>query len=591
MTAVVGLVRFVRASDGGHGLPSWRFVVLAAGVVAMGMLLVWRLLTLQVLEPDRYVRHGENQRIRSAELAAERGAIVDRNGIELAVSSPRPSVYADPRLVIDPRGTAEAIAAVVGGDIDVDALERRLANPDAKFAWMARQLDETAAADVMALQLPGLYVTEEQARLAPSGDTVARALLGRTDIDGVGLSGLEYQYDGTLTGTEGQIVVERGLVAGAGKPVTIPDGKYELITPVAGDSVVLTIDRTVQFEVEKLLEAHVVEAGAASGTVVVSRPRTGEILAMATVVRADNGVVSVAGAGDNRAVNWIVEPGSISKPLALAALIEEGLASPNTTVEVTDEIEIYDRVFTDEIRHETSVLSAAEVLESSSNVGMALLSNRLGKEGMHRYLSQFGIGSPTLLDFPGESAGILHEVETWSGVSLPSAAIGYGFAATPLQMLRAYNVFANGGTLVEPHLVTGIRRADGEFDVLSPREGRRVLSEPTVATMSALLAGVVENGTGQLASIPGYEIAGKTGTARIAQPGGGYEDENGDVHLLTSFAGYLPAAAPELSVIVMIEDPAGDASGGRLAAPLFGEVSNFALQHFRIPPAAAVSDG
>lgn len=586
MTAVAGFVQFVRGPTP-NGLSGWRFLFLGAVMTVVAGLMIWRLVSLQVLDPERYVRHGESQRIRSASLAAERGAIVDRNGVELAVSSPRPSISADPRLVLDPEGTAVAIASITGGD--VAQLTRRLSNPESKFAWMARQLDDESAAAIMELGLAGIYQLTEQARLTPSGSAVGRAIIGRTDVDGEGLSGLELQYDDVLTGESGQIVVERGLVSGDGEAVTIPDGKYELISPSAGDSLVLTIDRTVQFEVENLLESHVVAAGAESGTVVVSRPSTGEVLAMATVVRSDNGVVSVS--GENRAVTRIVEPGSISKPLALAALIEEGLATPATQVQVTDEVEIYDAVFTDEIRHESDVLTAAQVLESSSNVGMALLSDRLGKQKMHDYLAEFGIGEPTALDFPGESTGILHDVKLWSGVSLPSAAIGYGFAATPLQMLRAYNVFANGGVLVEPHVVSGILGEDGEFSILSPRDGRQVLSEGTAQTMRSLLAGVVENGTGQLASIPGYEIAGKTGTARIAQPSGGYEDENGNVHLLTSFAGFLPAASPELSVIVVIEDPAGNASGGRLAAPLFGEVSNFALQHFRIPPASAVSNG
>ena len=586
MTAVTGFVQFVRGPTP-NGLSGWRFLFLGAALFAVAGLMVWRLVTLQVLEPERYVRHGESQRIRSASLAAARGAIVDRNGVELAVSSPRPSISADPRLVLDPAGTAAAIASITGGD--VDQLNRRLSNPDAKFAWMARQLDEETAAAVMDLDLPGIYERTEQARLTPSGSSVGRAIIGRTDIDGTGLSGLELQYDDVLAGEAGQIVVERGLVTGAGEALTIPDGRYELIAPSAGDSLVLTIDRTVQFEVENLLESHVVAAGAESGTVIVSRPKTGEILAMATVARSENGVVAVS--GENRALTRIVEPGSISKPLALAALIEENLATPDTQIQVTDEVEIYDAVFTDEIRHESGVLTAAQVLESSSNVGMALLSDRLGKQKMHDYLTEFGIGRPTILDFPGESNGILHDVSDWSGVSLPSAAIGYGFAATPLQMLRAYNVFANNGVLVEPHVVSGVQAPDGEFSILSPREGRPVLSEETARTITSILAGVVENGTGQLASIPGYEIAGKTGTARIAQPNGGYEDENGNVHLLTSFAGYLPAASPELSVIVVIEDPAGDASGGRLAAPLFGEVSNFALQHFRIPPASDVRSG
>ena len=581
MTAVVNLLRLPARS----GFAGVRLAGMALIMVALGAVMMWRLVSLQVLEPERFLEYGESQRVTTQSLAAERGAIVDRNGVELAVSSPRQSIWADPRLILDPQATAASIVAIAGGD--QDQLARRLSNEDAKFAWMARQLDDETAAAVLSLELPGIYPIEEQARLTPAGGDVARGILGRTDIDGIGTSGLEAQYDETLTGEAGRAVVERGLATGGGRAVTIPDGEFELISPEAGDSLVLTLDRTVQFEVEKLLEQTVADAGAESGSVIVSRTATGEILAMANVRRFDDDTVGVT--GENRALTWIAEPGSISKPLAVAALLEENLITPETTVEVTDSLEIYDVEYVDSVRTEQDVLNTGEVLAASSNVGVALLMDRIEESTFHGYLQDFGLGRPTSLEFPGESSGILHDVDDWTGVSKTQIAIGYEYAATPLQMLRAYNVFANDGLLVEPHVVAGIRAADGEFDIVSPREQTRVLSEETAQEMSALLAGVVsEGGTGVLASVPGYEIAGKTGTAFIAQPNGRYEDDNGDVHLLTSFAGFLPASAPELSIIAMIEDPAGDASGGRLAAPLFGEISNFALQHFRIPPVDAV---
>jgi cell division protein FtsI (penicillin-binding protein 3) len=591
MTAISGLVHLVR-SPPRNGYSGWRFAALALMIGALGGIMIWRLVSLQVLHPERYVEHGENQRIRSAPLAAERGSIVDRNNVELVVSSPRQSIWADPRLITDPAAAAAAIVAAAGEDAagDVELLTRRLSNETAKFAWMARQLDDETTQAILDLELNGIYTIAEQARLTPSGSDVAQAILGRTDVDGVGVSGLEFQYDEVLTGEAGRVVVERGLVSGAGQALTIPNGRYELVTPTKGTSLILTLDRTIQFEVESLLIDHVARSGAASGTVVMSRPATGEILAMATVVRGDDGVVSVSATGDNRAVTSFIEPGSISKPLAIGALLEEGLATLDTQVEVADQLEVYDRVFTDSVRHQTEMMTVAQILENSSNVGTALLSERLGTDKMHHYLQSFGIGSSTGLGLPGETEGILHPADEWSGVALSSAAIGYGYAATPLQMLRAYNVYANDGLLVEPHLVSGLVGADGDLQILSPREDRRVVSEQTADTMTTLLAGVVSDGTGQLASVPGYEIAGKTGTARIAQPGGGYEDENGDVHLLTSFAGFLPASAPELSIIVVIEDPAEESSGGRLAAPLFGEISNFALQHLRIPPAASIRE-
>ena len=527
-------------------------LVLGLAVVGIGGLMIYRLVSLQVLDPERYVEHGESQRIRTAALAAERGSIVDRNGLELAVSTPRESIWADPRLVltgdVGAAETARQIVAVAGGDSG--QLTTRLSNEDAKFAWMARQLADDVAEAVLALELPGIYATEEQTRITPSGSDVARGILGRTDVDGIGLSGLEAQYDEYLTGEPGRIVVERGLATGGAQAVTIPDGEYELISPTAGDSLVLTLDRTVQFEVENLLTQTVAESGAISGTAIVSRTATGEILAMSTVAR--NGDDEVVVSGENKAVTWIVEPGSISKPIAIAALIEEDLISSTTTVEVTDELEIYDLVVTDSVRTDQNIMTTADVLRNSSNVGVALLVDRIGDETFHQYLSDFGLGTRTELDFPGESSGILHPEDEWSGISRTQAAIGYGYAATPLQMLRSYNVFANDGVLVEPHLVAGIQSADGDLDIISPREGRRVISEDTAREVTSLLAGVVsEGGTGELASVPGYQIAGKTGTALIAQ-GNGYRDEFGEVHLLTSFAGFLPAGDPELSILSLI---------------------------------------
>lgn len=579
--AMIDLVRLPPRS----GFSGRRIGIIALAIAGMGVVMIWRLVSLQVLEPEAYVEHGENQRIRTAELAAERGAIVDRNGVELVVSSPRQSIWADPRLVDfgAESETAAQIAALTGAD--PEQLTRRLtADGEVKFAWMARQLDDKTAAEVLALGLPGIYSIEEQARLTPSGGNVARGILGSTDIDGNGVSGLESQYHETLTGDSGRIVVERGLAG-----VTIPDGRYELVSPEAGDSLVLTLDRTVQFEVEKLLEQTVAESGAKSGTVIVSKTATGEILAMSTVARGNDGIIQVS--GENKAVTWIVEPGSISKPIAIGALLEEDLISADTTVEVTDELALYDVQFADEVRHDQDTMTTGQVLANSSNVGVALLIDRITDEKFYDYMVDFGIGSPTALDFPGESSGILHDLDDWSGVSKPFAGIGYGYSATPLQMLRAYNVFANDGVLVEPHVVAQVRSSEGEFEIKSPRDGRRVVSSETAREMSALLAGVVaEGGTGELASVPGYQIAGKTGTARMLQPNGTYFDEDGDVRLLTSFAGYLPAGNPELSIMVMIEEPEGDASGGRIAAPLFGEISNFALAHLRIPPAAALAD-
>ena len=383
--AMIDLIRLPSPS----GFGGRRVAILAATMVAVGAIVIWRLVSLQVLDPERFVEHGENQRIRTATLAPERGAIFDRNGVELVISSERQSIWADPRLIEDPAVAATQIAAITGDDVD-QLTSRLSAGEDAKFRWMARQIDDTTAAAVLNLDLRGIYTIEEQARLTPSGGNVGLGIVGRTDIDGNGLSGLESQYDEVLKGEEGRLVVERGLPTAGTRGVTIPDGRYELVSPTPGDSLVLTIDRTVQFEVEKLLEQTVAESGAKSGTVIVSRTSTGEILAMSTVSRGNDGIISVS--GENKAVTWVVEPGSISKPIAIGALLEEGLITDQTTVEVTDELEVYDVAFTDEVRHDQDTLTTGQVLANSSNVGVALLVERIDDGTFYDYLAELDSG-------------------------------------------------------------------------------------------------------------------------------------------------------------------------------------------------------
>jgi len=561
---------------------------LTAAVVVMLViagLLGWRLVDIQVAHPDRYLEHGRTQRLVSDQIPAERGAILDRNGLLLAGSVVRSSVTANPRLVEDPRATARQLAPVLGVPMSelVERLER-----DSFFAFLARQVDEATAEQVADLGLAGIFLEEELARTNPGGDHYARALLGRTDLDSVGVSGLEAQYEDILTGDPGDYLFER-----ATNGSLIPSGQNEMTPAVAGNSLVLSLDQTLQFKTEQVLVQHVSETGAAGGVVVLLDNTTGDVLSMATVTRdADDNVVP---SSNNRALTWAYEPGSIAKPLTFAGVLEAGVAGIHNYLDVPDSLPVYDATFTDVDPHPPATWNMVDILQKSSNIGTIMWAQQLGAERLIDTLSAFGLGEPSALDFPGETAGQLNGVDhpLWSGTSLPTIAIGQGVSVTPLQMAEAYATIANGGMHVPARLVNGVQDPSGGFAAMEHGEPERVISESTAAELTEMLTAVVADGTGFNAAIPGYQTAGKTGTAWKPQPGGGYQDAAGNRHLVASFAGFLPADDPAITIVVVIDEPSGDrSSGGKAAAPVFADLSRYALLHLRIPPSTetAVSD-
>ena len=549
-----------------------RLVFVAGLLLIAAALLVWRLAVVQIAEPDRFLAYGESQRIRSVAITATRGAIVDRNGVDLALSLPLPSLVANPQVVEDPRQVARLLASVL--DEDVDFLEGRLSG-DGQFAWLGRHLDPAVAAEVVDLELPGVRILEERARVRP-GERSALGVLGRTNIDSVGISGLELVYDGLLSGVHGRKIVERDL-----RGASIPGGEYNVEPPSHGRTLVLTIDRALQFEAERLLFEGVERAGGQSGILVAMDPATGQVLASATVVRGDDGEIRAS--GEHRAVTWTYEPGSIVKPLTFSAVLDAAVASPDTVREVPGRIEVHDATFRDAPLHDPVDLSVADVLRRSSNVGTIMWATDLGREALHAKFREFGLGRVSALDFPGESGGSLLTLSGWSGTSLPTIAIGQGVSTTPMQMLTAYATLANAGIRPAPTLVLGTRDDEGMFE--PRRAGRTTTVIPsTVATeVVAMMEGVVESGTGTRAAVPGYRVAGKTGTAWKTRPEGGYGSE-GDRDYVASFAGFLPADDPRLVVLVVVDEPSlAHYSGGRAAAPIFSEFAQFAVRRLRIP--------
>lgn len=554
-----------------------RLAALGTVFVIMAGLMVYRMVELQVRQPESYVAFGESQRVHEVELPGRRGDLLDRNGEKLAFSIPQRTVWADPRLVVDPQATAAALAPVL--DLDESFLVERLTT-DAAFVYLARQIDDESAEAVAALDLDGVAFLDEPRRFNPSAP-LAAGVVGVVGVDHVGLSGLEKQYDELLAGVPGLTRLE-----------TAPDGRTiataaQSETPAErGADLTLSIDRPLQYEVERMLRATVVDMAAQGGVVVAMKPSTGEILAMASVARDDEGAVVVT--DDNRAVTWAFEPGSITKPLTFAAVLEEGIATPDSIREVPSTYQLYDSEFSDSSPHPTERWSVTDILVKSSNIGTMLWAMDLGPTLVDQYLRSFGFGTTTDLDFVGESSGVMLDVDQWSGTSIATIPIGQGISVTPVQMLSALNVIANGGLYVPPRLVLDATDGEGEPVEIDAGATRRVVSERTARQLRAMMAGVVERGTGQQAEVAGYTVAGKTGTAWIPQPGGGYVDGAGNYHYMASFAGFLPAESPEVSILVTLEEPSNQIYGGYAAAPLFADIAEYAMRHFQIPPAGEV---
>ena len=554
--------------------------VWTAGALFVGVAVwfAWRLIGLQVLDDgQKYQDFAKNERMDQIVLPAGRGAIVDRNDIDLVLTVPAKTITADPSEIEDPLKAARELSLIL--DTELELLEQRLSQSDRRFSYLQRQVSEEVAEEVSRLQIKGISVIDEVARIRP-GEELALNLLGRTDIDGNGISGVEKAYDSFLIGSSGLMEVEKGVGG-----LTIPGGRNEIISSSQhGHTLVLTIDRSVQFAAERILIDGVVATNAQGGTLVAMRPSTGEIIASATVSRNTDGLVEVS--SDNRAVTWAYEPGSIMKPLTFAGVIEEKVGAPSSVMEIPNAIEIWEEAFIDSFAHETEEWSIAEILKRSSNVGTIMWAQELGEKRLYERLASFGLGQVTGLELPGETRGSLLGQSQWSGTSLPTIAIGQGVAVTPMQMLVAYSAIANEGRRPAPSLVLGARDSSGLFEIMNSESPERIFSTETSDLLIEMMEGVVVEGTGTEAQVPGYRVAGKTGTAWKPLADGGYGDETGEQKYVASFAGFLPADDPELSIIVVIDEPVAPYSGGKAAAPVFAEFAQFAVRQLRIPSEA-----
>ncbi|HEV7536989.1 MAG TPA: penicillin-binding protein 2, partial [Acidimicrobiia bacterium] len=484
-------------------------VVLSLGLSAV----ILRLTQVQAVSAAQYEKLGNNQRIRKITLAAERGAIFDRNGVDLALSVNQQTVWANPKVVTDPAGYAAKLAPILG--IDAKTLADRLGQKSHAFVYLARKVDDPTAEAVKKLNLQGVDFVPESKRFYPSG-TLAAPVLGNVGIDNDGLGGLEVQYDKQLAGKPGQLTVEQDPDGRR-----IPQGYNRLDPAQRGSDLVLSIDQSLQYELERSLVDAVGAATAKGGLAIVEDTRTGSILAMANVTGDGGGQARPSGANEhNRAITDVYEPGSTNKVITISGAIEDGLVTPETRLTVPDKLPMADAVFSDHEPHPPINWSVTDILVNSSNVGTIMVGEKLGKVRLDHYLRDFGFGKKTNVGFPGEPAGLLLDPDHWYVTSMGTVPIGNGLAVSPLQMLQVYVALANGGMYKAPKLVDATIDGDGARQPVDAEVPHRVISQATAQKLVTMLAQNVLSGTGTNAAVPGYAAAGKTGTARKPAEGG-----------------------------------------------------------------------
>ncbi len=547
-----------------------RIGVLAAAFLILLGAALGRAAWLQIVKGPEYAAMAVRQHRETVVVPAARGTIVDRNGQPLALGRLATTVYANPRQVDDARDLTLAAGKLLGND--PAELYPLLTDRSRGFVYVARKADPRQAEKLEKLDFAGLGFYPEELRFYPQGP-VAAQILGYAGLDNEGLEGLERSLEDTLSGTPGSQTVVKDPF---GRALDVVETKPE--TP--GKDVRLTLDRQIQANAEEVLAETVRRWGAKSATAVVMDPRTGEILGMATAPRfnANRFPKTRADRRRNRAVTDTYEPGSTFKLVTVAAGLQEGIVNPRSAFRLPPTLRVADRTIGEAHSRGTQRMTVREIVEYSSNIGTITIAQRLGEGRLASWIDRFGFGKTTGIDFPGESPGFALPLEEWSGSTIGTVPIGHGIAVTPVQMARAYSVIANGGRLVRPRLID---RIDGQ-DVLAGG-GRRVVSKAVADQMLDMLRGVVVEGTGTAAAIPGYTVAGKTGTAAKIDPDGTYSTSR----YVASFAGLVPASKPELVVMVIVDEPRGGYYGGTVAAPAFREIARFNLQHLEIPPDAA----
>ena len=529
---------------------------------------------LQAVRAQSLSTLAQTQHRETVTLPARRGTIYDERGYQLAIAEEATTVYADPKQVRDPRAVAVAAASDLG--VDPNTLYQRLQDRSRDFIYVLRQADPDAAAHLRHRHLGGLGFYPEERCVYPQR-SIAAQVLGYAGVDNNGLAGIELGLNRLLSGHSGKQTIVKDPF---GQVIDVLNATRER----PGRDVWLTLDHTLQATVESRLRQAVHDWKAKDATAIVLNPRNGAVLAMANAPTYDaNRFPSTWPPHErNQTVESTYEPGSTFKVVTVSGALSDGVVSPSSSFWLPPAIQVADRVIHEAEPRPAESLTVAQILAHSSNVGAIRIAELLGKDRLARWITRFGFGHKTGIDFPAESAGIVLPPDRWSGSTIGNVPIGHGVAVTPIQMADAYAAIANHGILVSPHLIDHVA---GAQPVRTKR--RRILSRHVAAQVAQMLRDVVLEGTGTRATVPGYEVAGKTGTAAKTLPQGGYSDTK----YVASFVGFVPATAPRFVILVTVDEPQGSIFGGDVAAPVFQEIAKFALQYYGVPPDARPHGG
>lgn len=546
-----------------------RIQIIVAFVLVMLIVVTTKVVGLQTAGGDAMRAEATNQWTRTTTVIADRGTIFDRNGEELAVSIPAATISINPKLVDNEEATLNMLATML--NLNVEEQQRlydEMVRKEKGFVYVRRQIDADLGDQIAALQLSGVNVDAEPTRLLPGGDT-GRSVIGRTDIDGIGIAGLELQYDGILSGQNGSVTRQ---VAPGGRSIAGSENGIEGAVP--GDDLILTIDRSIQFTCEQALLERVENTSSKAGTCIVMDAQSGELYAMASVKRdTESNEVRIT-SGNHAAVD-AYEPGSVAKVITIAAGLETGVVGPNTVFNVPWRAQYGDDFLRDSHEHPDEDMTVRQILVDSSNIGTIKVQEEVQLRRHWDFMRAFGLGERTALDFPNESAGIFKEWNDLHGSEKYTVSYGQGLASTPIQLISAVNAIANDGLYVAPKLVRGFVGDDGDISPTVPSATQEVISPNAAEVMQSIMTDVVCSGTATRAQVSSFNVAGKTGTGLKAQPNGGYEDEFGVRSYYASFVGFFPAEDPQITVLISIDEPpAGTINrfGGTAAAPVFARL-------------------
>jgi cell division protein FtsI (penicillin-binding protein 3)/stage V sporulation protein D (sporulation-specific penicillin-binding protein) len=542
-------------------------LILAAFVVVFGVALS-RAAWLQVVHAATYGKQAQRMHEETMVTPAGRGSILDRTGVQLAIGEQDTTIYADPHMVTDARGIALAAEHLLGAD--ANKLYPQLLRKDTRFVYVARFADPKVANVFLAKHFTGVNSYPEERRAYPQ-NTVAAPVIGYAGTDNRGLGGLELEYDRKLAGRPGRQTIIRDAT---GQAIDTLNSTPER----QGQNLFTTIDSRIQANAESVLRQTVTQFRATSASAIVLDPRTGAILAMAQapVYDANNAQDVPYATQRNRAVTDTYEPGSTFKLVTIAGALSQKIVTPSTKFRLPYSIHVADRVIHDAEDRPTEWLSTSQILSHSSNVGAVTIAEKLGSASLMNWIEKFGYGKKTGIDFPGESPGFVLPLEKWYGSTIGNVPIGQGISVTPIQMAAAYGAIANGGVWVQPHLV---ERVGGQM--YHDFKRRRVVTPAVDNVLKKMLTGVVDEhgATGNEAAIPGYTVAGKTGTAQVPGPHGYAAGK-----YVASFVGMVPVKKPRLVVLVVVNEPTRGIFGGTVAAPAFAAIAKFDLQHLNVAP-------